>query len=251
MNPRFADRVVLVTGASRGIGLAIAHRLVDEGAKVCLTARGQEQLDLAVEELGGPQHAFGVPGRADDPEHHQRTVNAVLDKWGRLDHLVNNAGINPAYGPLTSIDTGAARKLLEVNILGTLGWVQNVHQAWMSEHGGSIVNIASVAGIRPAPGIAMYGASKSAVIHLTEELALELAPTTRVNAVAPGVIKTHFAEALYRNREEHLSTHYPLGRLGTPTDVGGAVAFLLSDDATWITGHTIVIDGGLTLRGGE
>ncbi|GAB77220.1 3-oxoacyl-[acyl-carrier protein] reductase [Austwickia chelonae] len=251
MSRRFSDRVALVTGASRGIGLAIAHRLVNEGAKVCLTARGQEQLEIAIHELGGPEHALGVAGRADDPDHHQHTVDTILDRWGRLDHLVNNAGINPAYGPLTQLDPRAARKLLDVNILGTLGWIQHTHRCWMAEHGGSIVNIASIAGIRPAPGIAMYGASKSAVIHLTEEFALELAPTTRVNAVAPGVVKTHFAEALYRDKEEHLSAHYPLGRLGEPRDISGAVAFLLSDDATWITGHTIVIDGGLTLRGGE
>lgn len=248
---RFTDHVAIVTGASRGIGLDIARRLVSEGAKVCLTARGQETLDAAVAELGGPEVAFGVAGRADDVQHQKDTVAAVLDRWGRVDHLVNNAGINPAYGPLASLDLAPARKLLEVNVLGTLGWTQAVWSAWFAEHGGTIVNLASLAAVRPAPGIAMYGASKAAVVHLTEEFALELAPRVRVNAVAPGVVKTDFAKALYEGREDQVSASYPLRRLGVPEDVSGAVAFLLADESAWVTGQTLVIDGGLTLRGGE
>ncbi|QQS00680.1 MAG: SDR family oxidoreductase [Austwickia sp.] len=248
---RFTDHVALVTGASRGIGLDIARRLVAEGARVALTARGQETLDAAVAELGGPDVAFGVAGRADDPAHQADTVAQVLARWGRLDHLVNNAGINPAYGPLATLDHAPARKLLEVNVLGTLGWTQAAWSAWMAEHGGTIVNIASLGAVRPAPGIAMYGASKAAVVHLTEEFALEFAPRVRVNAVAPGVVKTDFAKALYAGREEAVSAAYPLRRLGEPQDVSGAVAFLLAEESAWITGQTLVIDGGLTLRGGE
>lgn len=250
MNDRFTDAVAIVTGASRGIGLDIARRLVAEGARVVLTARGQEALDAAVAELGGPDVALGISGKADDGAHQEEVVAAALQRWGRLDHLVNNAGINPAYGPLASLDLGPARKLLEVNVVGTLGWTQAAWRGYMREHGGTIVNLASLAGVRPAPGIAFYGASKAAVIHLTEEFALELAPTVRVNAVAPGVVKTDFAKALYDGREEAVSAGYPMRRLGVPEDVSGAVAFLLSAESGWITGQTLVIDGGMTLQGG-
>jgi NAD(P)-dependent dehydrogenase (short-subunit alcohol dehydrogenase family) len=133
-------------------------------------------------------------------------------------------------------------------VLGTLGWVQEALRGGLAE-GGSIVNISSVSGVRPAPGIAFYGVTKAALIHLTEELAVELAPKVRVNAVAPAIVKTRFATALYEGREEKVAAGYPLGRLGVPEDVAGTVAFLCSPDAAWITGQTIVIDGGVTLTG--
>ncbi|MGB7820240.1 MAG: SDR family oxidoreductase [Ornithinibacter sp.] len=247
---RLEGRTALVTGASRGIGLGIAERIVAEGGRVVLTARSQEPLDEAVAHLGGPDHAASVAGRADDPEHRAASVQACLDRFGSLDMLVNNAGINPSYGPLMSLDLDAARKIVEVNVVAALGWTQAAHAAWMGEHGGSVVNVASVAGIKPAPGIAMYGASKAMLIHLTEELAVELGPTTRVNAVAPAVVKTRFAKALYEGREEQVAAQYPLKRLGVPEDIGSVVAFLLSDDAGWLTGQTLVVDGGVTLTGG-
>ena len=134
-------------------------------------------------------------------------------------------------------------------VLSALSWVQKVNRAWQAEHGGAIVNVASIAGLRPAPGIAFYGVSKAAVIHLTEELAVELGPNIRVNAVAPAVVKTKFAEALYEGREEKVVRAYPMKRLGLPEDVAGAVSFLLSRDASWVTGQTLTIDGGVTLGG--
>ncbi|MFT4083362.1 MAG: SDR family oxidoreductase [Nocardioides sp.] len=246
---RFDGKTAIVTGASRGIGLAIAHRLRAEGADVVLTARRPETLDEAVEALG-PEHALGVAGRADDAEHQADTVAQAIERFGSVDLLVNNAGINPSYGPLLGLDPEAARKTVEVNALAPLRWIRQAHEAWMAEHGGAVVNVASAAGITPAPGIAFYGATKAMLIHLTAELAVELGPGVRVNAVAPAVVKTSFATVLYDGREEQVAAGYPLRRLGVPTDVAGATAFLLSDDADWITGQCLAIDGGLTVSGG-
>jgi NAD(P)-dependent dehydrogenase (short-subunit alcohol dehydrogenase family) len=247
---RFAGRTAIVTGASRGIGLAIAERLVAEGARVVITARKKEVLDEAVEQLGGPEHALGVAGKADDVEHQADTVRQAIETFGSADLLVNNTGINPAYGPMVELDLGAARKVIEVNCIAALSWVQQVHQAWMKEHGGAVVNVSSVSGIRPAPGIGFYGASKAMLISITELLAVELGPDIRVNAVAPAVVKTKFATALYEGREQEVAAAYPLKRLGVPEDIGSVVAFLLSEDAGWMTGQTLVVDGGITLSGG-
>ncbi|MFD2416091.1 SDR family oxidoreductase [Amycolatopsis pigmentata] len=244
------DRVAIVTGASRGIGLGIARELVQRGAKVCITARKPEPLAEAVNELGGPDVAVAVPGKADDPAHQAEAVAKTVETFGRLDMLVNNTGINPVYGPVVDTDPAAAAKILAVNVLAPLAWVRRAREAWMGEHGGAVVNVASTAGLRATPGIGMYGVSKAALIRLTMELAAELGPGIRVNAVAPAVVKTKFATALYEGREEQVSAAYPLKRLGLPGDVAGAVAFLLSDDASWITGQTIVLDGGVTLGGG-
>jgi NAD(P)-dependent dehydrogenase (short-subunit alcohol dehydrogenase family) len=244
-----ADQVAIVTGASRGIGFAIAQRFVAEGYRVAITGRNAEALDQAAKDLGGPEVAIGIAGKGDDADHRAEVIDIVLGQYGPITTLVNNIGINPAYGPLGSLDLGAARKMIDVNVLGTLGWVQEALRGGLAEGGGSIVNISSVSGVRPAPGIAFYGVTKAALIHLTEELAVELAPKVRVNAVAPAVVKTKFASALYEGREEEVSAAYPLRRLGEPEDVAGTVAFLCGPDAAWITGQTVVIDGGLLLTG--
>ena len=250
MTIRLEGKAALVTGASRGIGLGVAERLVAEGAKVCITARKQDALDQAAERLGGRDHAIAVAGRSDDVEHQADAVRQTLAAFGSLDLLVNNTGINPVYAPLVELDLGAARKIFEVNCLAALSWMQQAHQAWMGDHGGSVVNVSSVAGVQPAPGIAFYGASKAMLSHLTRDLAVELGPGIRVNAVAPAVVKTKFATALYEGREGEVAAAYPLKRLGTPSDIGSVVAFLLSEDAGWLTGQVIVVDGGVTLTGG-
>lgn len=244
-----AGKVAVITGASRGIGLAVAKRLVAEGARVCVTARTPGPLVEAVERLGGPERALGVPGRADDPSHQWETVERVVETFGSLDLLVTNTGINPVYGPMLELDLAAARKMVEVNCLAVLSWVRLANNAWMAGHGGAVVTVSSVAGLRPAPGIGFYGATKAMVDHLTRELAVEMAPGVRVNAVAPGVVKTAFATPLYAGKEAEVAATYPLRRLGAPADVAGAAAFLLSDDASWITGQTLVVDGGVTLGG--
>ncbi|MGF6884572.1 NAD(P)-dependent dehydrogenase (short-subunit alcohol dehydrogenase family) [Nocardia sp. GAS34] len=247
---RFEGKTAIVTGASRGIGLGIAQRLVDEGARVVITARKQEALDEAVVALGGPSKALAVAGRADDAAHQAETIKRAVETFGSADLLVNNTGINPVFGPMVELSLDAARKIVEVNCLAALSWVQQAYQGWMKEHGGSVVNVSSVAGLKPAPGIGFYGSSKAMLTHITQELAAELGPDIRVNAVAPAVVKTQFASALYEGREEKLAATYPLKRLGVPEDIGSVVAFLLSADAAWITGQLLVIDGGITLTGG-
>ena len=251
MTNRFEGRTAIVTGASRGIGLAIAERLVGDGARVVITARKKEALDEAVSHLGGPGVALAVAGRADDADHQADAVRQAIEIFGSIDLLVNNTGINPVYGPLVDLDLDAARKIVEVNCIAAVAWVQQVHRSWMKEHGGAIVNVSSLSSVRTAPGIGFYGASKAMLVSITELLALELAPDIRINAVAPAVVKTKFATALYEGREEQVAATYPLKRLGVPEDIAGTVAFLLSDDAAWLTGQTVVVDGGLSLQAAE
>ena len=247
MTASLSGRVALVTGASRGIGLAIAARLAAAGAKVCVTARKPDPLAEAVDSLGGPSIALGVAGRADDPEHRARAVAETTAAFGPIDILVNNTGINPVFGPLMEMDLGAARKIFEVNLLSALGWAQEVYGG--EPRPGVVVNVSSVGGRVPPPGISFYGITKAALEHLTRCLAVEMAPHVRVNAVAPAVVKTKFATLLYEGREDEVAATYPLARLGIPDDVAAAVAFLASSEAAWITGQTLVIDGGVTLTG--
>ena len=247
------NKVAIVTGASRGIGLGIAQRLVADGARVIITARKSEALTEAVEALGGPAHALAIAGRADDAAHQDEVISAAHATFGRLDLLVNNAGINPAYGPMLDTDTEMARKVLEVNVLGAFSWTQKAVRSGLGTReapGGAIVNVASIAGLRTTGLLGWYAVSKAALIHLTAELGTQLGPEVRVNAVAPGVVKTRFAQALYEGREEEVAARYPLRRLGVPEDIAGAVSFLLSGDSSWITGQTLVIDGGVSLAGG-
>lgn len=241
---RFDDQVAVITGASRGIGFGIAQRLVAEGAHVVITGRHQEGLDAALEQLGA-EHASAVAGRADDPAHRDAVLAHVHERHGRLDHLVNNAGINPIYGPMREADLGAVRKMVDVNVLAAFEWTRDAVAAGL---GGAVVNIASVAGLGASRSLAFYGVTKAALISLTKQLAAEYAPKVRVNAVAPAVVKTEFARALYEGRETRVAAGYPLERLGEPEDVAGPVAFLLSGDSAWITGQTLVIDGGASVR---
>jgi NAD(P)-dependent dehydrogenase (short-subunit alcohol dehydrogenase family) len=243
--------VAIVTGASRGIGLGIAERLVAEGAKVLITARRADALAAAVEQLGGPAHALGVAGNAADEAHQDEVIAKAHETFGGLHLLVNNTGINPVYGPMVDTDLEVARKVLDVNVVAAFSWIKKSIAAGFGDaaHPAAVVNLASVAGQGASGVIGWYGVSKAALIHLTTELGFELGPDVRVNAVAPAVVKTKFAEALYEGREEKVVRAYPMKRLGLPEDIAGAVSFLLSGDASWITGQTITIDGGVTLGG--
>lgn len=245
-------QVALITGASRGIGFAIAAALVDRGANVVLTARKQEGLDAAIAEL--PQgSAIGFTGRAHDEEHQNKVLDGIAREYGRLDVLVNNAGINPVYGPLSELDLDAARKVIDVNVLAGLSWVQKVlkHDGLdFQTNRGRVIFLSSVTGQTPAHGIGLYGISKAAVAHLTRTLGVELGPEVRVNAISPAVVKTRFATALYQGHEDEVTAAYPLRRLGKPEDIASAAAFLASDESSWITAEVLTLDGGLTPAGG-
>lgn len=242
------DKVVLITGGSRGIGFGIARDLLEHGASVVITGRKQDALDAAVADLGG-SNVLAIPGSSDDREHRVEAVARSIERFGRIDVLVNNAGTNPQYGPLVDAEMESIRKVLSVNLEAVIGWVQEVWEAAWSEGGtGSVVNIASVGGLRPRPLVGAYNVSKAAVIHLTRQLAVELAPNVRANAVAPGLIKTDFARVLYDGREQEVGERYPLKRIGEVRDVVATVRLLASDESSWMTGQTIVIDGGDRLR---
>lgn len=244
-----SGKVALITGASRGIGYGIAEALLARGDRVCITGRNEDALKEAVGTLGADR-VIGVAGKAHDEAHQAVAVERTLEAFGRVDFLVNNAGTNPVFGPIADLDLNLARKVFETNVVSALGLAQKTWHAWQKENGGAIVNITSVAGLSASPFIGAYGISKAAMDNLTRQLAYEYAPRVRVNSIAPAVVKTKFAQALYEGREEEAAAAYPLGRLGVPSDIGGAAAFLTSSQADWITGQTLVVDGGILLKAG-
>jgi NAD(P)-dependent dehydrogenase (short-subunit alcohol dehydrogenase family) len=239
-------RTAVVTGASRGIGLAIARALLDEGANVVLTSRSSEAAQAAAASFGS-DNVIGVGAHATAEDAAAACVDTAIEAFGSVDILVNNAGTNPAFGPLVVQDRARFMKTVDVNVWAPLLWTQAAWNAWMAEHGGAVVNTASVGGLSVSPDLGVYHMTKAALIHLTKQLALELGPKVRVNAVAPGVVRTRLAEALWKEHEELVAGTTPLGRIGEPEDVGSAVAFLASDRASWISGATVVIDGGQIL----
>lgn len=247
MDIRMDHKAAIVTGASRGIGLAIARRLAEAGADVLLVSRKPDGLAEAAASLQGLDGAVSWEAahvaRRDDAE---RAVGVCLERYGRLDILVNNAGTNPYFGPMLDIDEARMTKTYEINQASILHWCRAAWYAWMAEHGGAIVNIASIGGLGPEPGIGWYNVTKAAVIHTTSQLAYELAPGVRVNAIAPGLVKTELARALWEEREQAIAANLPLRRLGESDDIATGALFLLSDAASWITGQTLVIDGGTT-----
>jgi NAD(P)-dependent dehydrogenase (short-subunit alcohol dehydrogenase family) len=247
MDLRLDGKVALVTGASKGIGKAIATAFADAGASVMLSSRKPDGLEAAAAEIKGEVawHAANA-GRPEDAE---AAVAATLERFGAVDILVNNAAANPYMGPAIDIDLPRYDKTVEVNIRGPLVWTQLAWNRWMKEHGGVVLNIASVGGMTFGGAIGIYDNTKAALIHLTSHLAVELGPQVRVNGIAPGLVKTDFARALWEPAEEAVARRLPLKRLGTPEDIASGALFLCSDAASWITGHTMVIDGGILVGG--
>jgi 3-oxoacyl-[acyl-carrier protein] reductase len=250
MDVRLDGKVALVTGGSRGIGQATAQLMIDSGAEgVVITSRKPDNLEQSIAELisgGAPgDRLHAIPARADDRDDAEKAVAQTIERFGSCDILINNAGTNPAPGPLATVDLGAVDKTWAVNQRGPLLWCQEAVRQWMADHGGSIVNVASVGGLRPAPILGAYNISKAALAYMTRQLAFELAPVVRVNAVAPGVVKTRLAGSLWEGREAEAGRAHPLGRIGEPVDVARAIVFLSSDAASWITGVVLPVDGGV------
>ncbi|HZP28600.1 MAG TPA: SDR family oxidoreductase [Acidimicrobiia bacterium] len=245
---RLDGRVALITGATRGIGRAIAEAYAAAGAGICVLARKPaelEETETALRALGAP--VVTIAGSAGDPEVITTAVDRCVTELGRLDVLVNNAATNPTFGPIIETEPRAVRKVLEVNVEGPLLLAQAAWRAWMAEHGGSIVNVVSTGGIRPAPFIGVYNASKAALLHMTKQLALELAPGVRVNALAPGLVRTKFARALWGVDEAAVASRHPMKRIGAPDDIAAAALLLASDASSFMTGEVIVLDGGMLL----
>lgn len=246
MDISLKGRVALVTGASKGIGLAIAKTMAESGARVMLSSRKEDQLRVAAAGINGETDVFAA--NAGDLAAASACIDATLQRFGAIDILVNNAATNPYFGKTLGVDEGRFGKTFDVNLKGPLFWTQMVHERWMKDHPGVIVNVASVGGMRAEIGLGVYNLTKAALIHMTRQLASEIGPS-RVVGIAPGLVKTDFAAVLVDNFGDTLAARLPTKRLGEPQDIANLAVFLASDAASWITGETYVIDGGAGVAG--
>lgn len=233
-------RAAVVTGATRGIGRAVARALAEAGARLCVSARDPDEVRRTARELGG----VGLAGSVADPGHAEELTGLCLREFGRLDVLVNNAATNRPYGPLMDADPQVWREAFTVNVEAPLRLVQRAWHGWMREHGGVVINICTEGATHVGPGVGAYGTSKAALLHLTQQLAGELGPGVRVNSVSPGLVRTEMARFVWEPGEDEIAAGLPLGRIGEPEDVARAVLWLASDEAEWVTGADLVVDGG-------
>jgi NAD(P)-dependent dehydrogenase (short-subunit alcohol dehydrogenase family) len=243
------NKTALITGASRGIGEAIAHCLSENGAKVILVSRKIDALQKVENDIkakGG--HAESMACNMGEIDQIKALVESVKEKYGTLDILVNNAAANPFFGNMIDAEEWAWDKIFDVNLKGPFFTIVEFAKLMKENGGGSIVNVSSVNGIRPAPFQGIYSVSKSALIALTKAFAKELAPyKIRVNALLPGLTDTKFASALTKdeNLKGMIVSQIPLGRVAEPEDMAGAVLYLVSDAASYTTGSLLVCDGGM------
>ena len=251
MDFNIKGKVAVITGASRGIGQAIAETYVRAGAKVVISSRKQDALDLIAASIradGG--EVLPVAAHNGDKAALQALAQAAIDAYGKVDILVNNAATNPHFGPLLDAEDSLWQKTIEVNLMGNV-WLTQAVVPLMREHGGGkIINIASVNGLRPGAMQGIYSLTKAALINLTQTLAMELAGDgIYVNAIAPGLIRTQFARVIWENEQiaDPIIARTPLGRVGEPQDIAGIALFLASSASDYATGQTFVIDGGLTI----
>jgi NAD(P)-dependent dehydrogenase (short-subunit alcohol dehydrogenase family) len=240
-------KVALVTGASRGIGKAIAAAFAGAGADVMLSSRKQDALEEAAAEIGtaGGQTAV-FAANAGEPDQIAACVAAAVERFGRIDILVNNAATNPYMGRAIDIDLPRFDKTWQVNYRGPVVWIQEAWKASMADHGGSVINISSIGGLSVETRIGHYNVTKAALLHLTRTFAADLAPGVRVNAICPGLVKTEFARALWEPGEEAIAKRMPLRRLGQPEDIANAALFLASDDSSYVNATSFMVDGGIS-----
>lgn len=250
MKQPLQDKVIVVTGASRGIGAAIAHACADAGAKVVLASRKQADLDATAASFSS-ENVLALACHTGKAEEVEALFAKATERFGRVDGLVNNAATNPYFGPLIDTPDAAMEKTFEVNVRGYLYCARAlVRHARTRQGGGAIVNIASVAGLRAAPMQGFYGMTKAAVLSLTQTLATELGSSgIRVNAICPGLVETKFASTLINNPtlRDYVIKRSPLGRHAQPEEISGAAVYLLSDAASFTTGAHLVVDGGFTI----
>ena len=244
------DQVAIITGSSRGIGRAIAETMARAGARVVISSRKREPCEAVaagIRDAGG--QAIVVPCNISERAQVEHLVDLTLQTWGRVDTLVCNAASNPYFGPITGVPDEVFTKIMHNNVLANLWLARLVAPGMRDRQGGSIILVSSIGGLRGDAFLGAYNISKAADMQLVRGLAVELGPANiRVNAIAPGLIKTDFARALWENPEllARLERSTPLGRIGAPDDIAGLAAFLASSGAHFLTGQTIVVDGGLT-----
>ncbi|PBC35357.1 3-oxoacyl-ACP reductase [Rhodococcus sp. ACS1] len=246
MTGDLSGRVALITGGSRGIGKAIAAKLADAGAQVVIASRKAEVCAAAAQEIG---HGCGwIAANVGSPEDAERSVTQVVEQYGAVDILINNAATNPYLGHTIEIDLPRWQKVLQVNLTAPLVWTQLAWQQSMQQSvtQSAVLNVSSVGGYWTSPDHGAYDVSKAALMHLTKQLAAELGPAARVNALAPGLTRTDFNTGLFEQdgAEAAIAAKYPLKRLGTVADMASVAHFLVSDDAGWITGQSLLVDGG-------
>jgi NAD(P)-dependent dehydrogenase (short-subunit alcohol dehydrogenase family) len=247
-------KVAVITGGSRGIGEAIARTFVAQGARVVIASRkldGVTAVAASIAKDHGPDRIRAVAAHTGKEDECVRLVREALAAFGRVDVLVNNAGTNPYFGPMVNADNAAWDKTFDVNLKGYFWCAREVARHLIERSAaGSIINVSSVNGLVASPMQGIYSMTKAAVISLTKTLALELGPSKiRVNAIAPGFVDTRLASAILKDDEllKRVVSRTPLGRYGTPDEIAGGALYLASDAASFLTGHTLVIDGGLTI----
>jgi len=255
LNSKFdlSGKVAVITGSSQGIGKSIARGLAENGAKVVVSSRKKEAVDkVALEFKTNGLEAIGLPCHIGDPEQRQSLIAKTIEAYGRIDILVNNAAINPYYGPLEGSDEAIFDKIMDVNVKAP--WLlSNLALPHMKEKGaGSIINISSVEGLRPGFGLGLYSATKSALIMLTKNQAKEWGRYgIRANVLCPGLIKTKFSQGLWANEKlvSDFTKSLPLGRIAAPDEMAGMVMLLASDAGSYMTGGVYVADGGYMVSG--
>lgn len=259
----YAGLTAIVTGGTRGIGHATALQLAASGANVVITGRKPETVVPAAEELQAAARkqnpdagrVIGIAAHVADPEAAKKACSQAVEEFGRLDVLINNAGTNPAFGPVHKQSAEIMAKVFQINTIGQVIWTSAAIEAGLGKAAGTdttdrspagaVVNVSSIGALSMEDYIGVYNASKAALLHLTKQMARELAPRIRVNSISPGVVRTKLSEALWKENEDSTSTLIPAGRIGEPEDIADAIAFLAAPTSSWLTGENLVVDGGM------